>query len=818
MSVITERFEVEREVGTGGMGTVFRAIDRESGAPVALKVLQKQLHSETERFLLEARVLAQLQHPAIVRYIAHGVTTEGAPYIAMEWLDGEDLWARLQQRVFTVEETVLLARRLAEALASAHAQGIVHRDIKPSNIFLEHGEVGRVKLLDFGVARILDLQRQLTMTGTFLGTPAYTAPEQARGERHVGPEADVFSLGCVLFECLTGRGPFDADNVMAVLTRLLMEQPARLRDHRRDIPEAVATLVERMIIKDPKKRPSNGAAVLTEICSLTWQNANAAAAAAAAQVAPQVVPQVAAPYSAAIHTSNSSSSVVLSSPEPHSTPAERLARSGLMRRIEEPESKKAASPFESQVTHIQPRLEGGPPPPVRSSGPMPSRPNPIPSIPSHGSGSPVPPGSSYIPYGQPSQSLRGQPSSYTHPAPPVQSGQPPSRPHPAPHAPSGQPPSRPFPAPHGPSAHSSSYAHPHAPSAQQPPPSQAHPAPQAPSARSTSQAHPAPQAQPAQPSYPPKQSLQAPQAQPSMAVPHTPQHPPVTAPPPVPSASRPITARYAPPFAAAAPSASLPVNTPAPPVNAPAPSGPSPVLPTPAPAPVPVPSIGAPITSPPPSFRRPAISPASPGTPLAPPTVSHAPTSTPQGYPAPSYTRPAISQAPATLVPGAPPPMPPGASAHAKPTGQHAPPTTASHAPPPTATRRPPTASVDLPGDQSPPTQAVPSRPAPPSSRPGSSSQLKRYKLMGFAASLVEHREKPSNLSELSDIVYDLLAKYVSMPWAMMQSHCTRMGKDPYNIQPADLELLAEPLSKAVTPFAGPKGAAVLLQELRSLL
>ncbi|MCK6593453.1 MAG: serine/threonine protein kinase, partial [Polyangiaceae bacterium] len=141
MSVITERFEVEREVGTGGMGTVFRALDRETGASVALKVLQKQLHSETERFLLEARVLAQLQHPAIVRYIAHGVTSEGAPFIAMEWLEGEDLWARLQQRVFTVEETVLLARRLAEALASAHAQGIVHRDIKPSNIFLEHGEV-----------------------------------------------------------------------------------------------------------------------------------------------------------------------------------------------------------------------------------------------------------------------------------------------------------------------------------------------------------------------------------------------------------------------------------------------------------------------------------------------------------------------------------------------------------------------------------------------------------------------------------------------------------------------------------------------------
>lgn len=788
MSVITERFEVEREVGTGGMGTVFRALDRETGASVALKVLQKQLHSETERFLLEARVLAQLQHPAIVRYIAHGVTSEGAPFIAMEWLEGEDLWARLQQRVFTVEETVLLARRLAEALASAHAQGIVHRDIKPSNIFLEHGEVARVKLLDFGVARILDLQRQLTMTGTFLGTPAYTAPEQARGERHVGPEADVFSLGCVLFECLTGRGPFDADNVMAVLTRLLMEQPARLRDHRRDIPEAVATLVERMIIKDPKKRPANGAAVLTEICSLTWQNANAAAAAhvaaqAAVQMPVQLPAQVAAPYSAAI-LPQSSPSVIVSSPEPHSTPAERLARSGLMRRIEEPEPKKTASPFESQVTHIQPRLEGGPPPPARPSAnpPFPSRSNPIPS---QGSGSPTPSGSMYTPYGQ--QAPKAQPPSHPHPAQP---------------------------APYGPSARQSS---------------------------------PSLQAQKVQPT--PHGSS----AQPYQPVPHTPQHPPVVAPPPVPSASRPITARYAPPFAQPAPADNLPapaVTTPSHPVNVPAPSGPSAVLPTPAPMlPTPAPAVSAPpappappaapVAAPPPSFNRPAVLP-------APPAASHA-------------RPPAVSQAPSTLIPGAipVPHAPPQAPPHAPPTASHAPlrpsPTGAHASPyaqrPPTGVHPygpsptsahpygpsstsahpygpsptgahpygpPPTGSHDLASDQSPPTQAVPSRPAPPSSRPGS-SQLKRYKLMGFAASLVEHREKPSNMSEISDQVYDLLAKYVSMPWAMMQSHCTRMGKDPYNLQRADLALIAEPLSKAITPFAGPKGAAVLLQELRGL-
>lgn len=529
MSVITERFVVEREVGTGGMGTVFRAVDRDTGAFVALKVLQKQLHTETERFLLEARVLSQLQHPAIVRYVAHGVTSDGAPFIAMEWLEGEDLWARLQQRVFTIEETVSVARRLAEALASAHAQGIVHRDIKPSNIFLEGNDVSRVKLLDFGVARMLDVQRQLTMTGTFLGTPAYTAPEQARGERHIGPEADVFSLGCVLFECLTGRGPFDADNVMAVLTRLLMEQPARLREHRRDIPESVASLVERMISKDPKKRPANGAAVLTEICSLTWQNAQSASMQGGG-ASPVSMGSAAPAFSVQSAPVHAPPSVVFASSDPMSTPAERLARSSMMRRIEEPESKKISpSPFESQVTHIQPKIE--------------------------------------------SQS--------------------------------------------------------------------------------------------------------------------TPAAPP----------------RLSPPVAA---------------------------------------------------FTRPNF---------ALPTPSHS------------------SPSPAAPPPAAAAPSPPAA------------------APPPPA----------KPADRPPPSVVSPS-----TSRPGS-SQLKRYKLMGFAASLVEHREKPSNLGDISDRVYDLLAKYVSMPWAMMQSHCTRLGRDPYNLKREDVPDIAEALSKAVTPFAGPKGAAALLMELAAL-
>ena len=171
-----ERFQVEALVGGGGMGMVFRGRDLLDGMPVALKVLRRQGHNTAERFLREAEALAALSHPAIVRYVAHGATPQGEPYLAMEWLDGETLADRLARGAIGPVAAARLGSRVLQALAVAHMRGIVHRDIKPSNLFLPEGDLGQAKLLDFGIARRTQDDWPATRRGTALGTPLYMAP------------------------------------------------------------------------------------------------------------------------------------------------------------------------------------------------------------------------------------------------------------------------------------------------------------------------------------------------------------------------------------------------------------------------------------------------------------------------------------------------------------------------------------------------------------------------------------------------------------------------------------------------------------------
>jgi serine/threonine-protein kinase len=206
-NIVTDRFQIEQLAGSGGTGVVFRAVDRRNGARVALKLLARADERTRTRFLREAAVLAGLSHPGIVRYVEHGVTEENEPYLAIEWLDGQDLAERLRRGRLSVRDTVRLAGRVADALAHAHGAGVLHRDVKPSNLLLVGGEPGRVKVVDFGLARAGD-PRGVTRAGALLGTPGYAAPEQARGDVDVDGRVDVFGLGCVLFECLTGRPAF----------------------------------------------------------------------------------------------------------------------------------------------------------------------------------------------------------------------------------------------------------------------------------------------------------------------------------------------------------------------------------------------------------------------------------------------------------------------------------------------------------------------------------------------------------------------------------------------------------------------------------
>jgi len=265
---VDARFEVEKLAGAGGMGSVYRARDLRTGEPVALKILHTPDPANLERFTREAQLLEALRHPSIVRYVAHGYTAEDTLWLAMEWLEGEDLSARLSRAGLGVEESVTLATRIAGALAAAHAMGVVHRDIKPNNVFLPGGRVEEARLLDFGIARPLIATRALTRTGTVLGTPGYMAPEQARGEREIDARADVFSFGALLFECLTGKPAFSGSHVMAVLAKLLLEDPPLAAELREDVPSPLSDLCAQMLAKDRALRPRDGQAVVDALAAL----------------------------------------------------------------------------------------------------------------------------------------------------------------------------------------------------------------------------------------------------------------------------------------------------------------------------------------------------------------------------------------------------------------------------------------------------------------------------------------------------------------------------------------------------------------------
>ena len=267
--LVGERFELRALVGRGGMGEVWRARDRADGGTVAVKLMRFESERGAQRFAREAGVLGSLQHPGIVRYVAHGASGAGERYLAMEWLEGEDLAARLARERLTIGESVEVARRVAEALAVAHAHQVVHRDVKPSNVFLVGGQADGVRVLDFGIARRLGAQDGApTGTGIAIGTVGYMAPEQARGAGSVDARADVFALGCVLYECVAGRAAFEGGHAVAVLMKVLLDEPPRLADARPDAPASLDALVGRTLSKEPSGRPANGAALARELAAL----------------------------------------------------------------------------------------------------------------------------------------------------------------------------------------------------------------------------------------------------------------------------------------------------------------------------------------------------------------------------------------------------------------------------------------------------------------------------------------------------------------------------------------------------------------------
>ncbi|MBX7196724.1 MAG: serine/threonine protein kinase, partial [Sandaracinaceae bacterium] len=254
--IVAGRFVLELEAGRGGMGTVFRARDRD-GTEVALKLIRAEPSArERALFAREAAALAAQTHAGVVRYLAHGVDA-GVPWLAMEWVSGTTLSRRLATGpALSAREVLLLWRRLSRALAAVHAAGIVHRDVKPGNVMLPGGDVLAAKLTDFGVARsTTGAIDALTQTGDVVGTISFMAPEQLMGAREIGAPVDVFALGRLIYECVLGRPAFGGQLPAAVMLRIASEAPAELAEVGRRIGLGAGELLEAMLAKAPLLRP-----------------------------------------------------------------------------------------------------------------------------------------------------------------------------------------------------------------------------------------------------------------------------------------------------------------------------------------------------------------------------------------------------------------------------------------------------------------------------------------------------------------------------------------------------------------------------------
>lgn len=284
------RYQVLAEVGRGAMGVVYKARDPRIGRLVAIKTLAAAAAAGEEflaRFAREAQAAGRLSHPLIVTVYDAG--EEGPePFIAMEFVEGETLETRLRRDgPFPWRGAVAVAADVADALAYAHAHGIVHRDIKPANIMLT--PEGRAKVMDFGVARLAS--SHLTQETAAIGTPSYMAPEQIIG-RPADLRTDLFALGVVCYEMLTGERPFAGPDLAAVAYRIVHEEPLPLRSHCRDLPAALPALVERCLAKDPADRPAEASELLRDLRALAAGPGQVPTAAEADRTRPSGTPPV----------------------------------------------------------------------------------------------------------------------------------------------------------------------------------------------------------------------------------------------------------------------------------------------------------------------------------------------------------------------------------------------------------------------------------------------------------------------------------------------------------------------------------------------
>ncbi|MEU6067009.1 MULTISPECIES: serine/threonine-protein kinase [Streptomyces] len=299
--LLADRYELEELLGRGAMGEVWRAADQVLGRPVAVKLLRAEEATDTERFRMEAQIAGRLNHPNVVGVYDFG-SHDGQLYLVMELVDG---WSLAQERslrgTLDPQAAAAVAAQVAAGLSAAHHEGVIHRDIKPANVMLTSGRTA--KITDFGIARFTgDAGSTLTATGKILGTADYLAPERALGRR-AEPASDVYSLGCVLYELLTGHPPFRGSTSLAVVQQHVDVEPLPPAQLRPETPQLLSEYLLHLLAKDPAHRPTAGQAA-DWLATQEWKPSTTGPADTAAMPAP-VLPSSVPPQTAVADAAHS---------------------------------------------------------------------------------------------------------------------------------------------------------------------------------------------------------------------------------------------------------------------------------------------------------------------------------------------------------------------------------------------------------------------------------------------------------------------------------------------------------------------------------